>query len=47
MARALWHAMLSGTFAAALGQPATAETLFHRAENQVPVAIVEIKRRIH
>jgi hypothetical protein len=37
--------MLSGTFvAAALGQPAAAETLFHRAENQVPVAIVEIKR---
>ena len=24
--------------------PAAAETLFHRAENQVPVAIVEIKR---
>jgi hypothetical protein len=45
MARTFWHAMLSGTFvAAAPGQPATAETLFHRAENQVPVAIVEIKR---
>lgn len=45
MTHTLWHAMLSGTFvAAALGQPAAAETLFHRAENQVPVAIVEIKR---
>ena len=45
MARTLWHPILSGTFVAvALGQPATAETLFHRAENQVPVAIVEIKR---
>jgi len=45
MARTL--RLLSGTFLAAtllMGRPATAETLFHRAENQVPVAIVEIKR---
>jgi len=25
-------------------QPVSAETLFHRAENQVPVAIVQIER---
>ena len=47
MARTIWHTLLSGTFVAAtllVRQPAAAETLFHRAENQVPVAIVEIKR---
>src|SRR5262245_2203187 len=45
MARTVRLALLSGTFVtAALGQPAAAETLFHRAETQVPVAMVEIKR---
>ena len=47
MARTFRHTLFSGTFVAAtllVGQPAAAETHFHRAENQVPVAIVEIKR---
>ena len=47
MARTLRHALLGGTFIAAplFGvPPVAAETLFHRAENEVPVAIVEIKR---
>ena len=47
MTRTFWQALFGGTFFVApllMAQPATAETLFHRAENQVPVAIVEIKR---
>jgi hypothetical protein len=47
MTRIFWQALFSGSGVAALlsaVQPSTAETLFHRAENQVPVAIVEIKR---
>jgi len=47
MARIFWQTLFSGTVAAALlsaAAPSVAETLFHRAENQVPVAIVEIKR---
>ncbi|HET8544611.1 MAG TPA: hypothetical protein VFL68_08905 [Pseudolabrys sp.] len=47
MTRIFWQALFSGTVVAALlstVQPPAAETLFHRAENQVPVAIVEIKR---
>ena len=47
MARTFRHTPLSGTLVTAallVGQPGAAETLFHRAENQVPVAIVEIKR---
>ena len=42
-----WQTLFGGTFFVApllVVQPAAAETLFHRAENQVPVAIVEIKR---
>jgi len=40
-----WQVLFGGIFSvASLLQPAAAETLFHRAENQVPVAIVEIKR---
>lgn len=42
-----WRALFNGTVVAALlaaAEPPAAETLFHRAENQVPVAIVEIKR---
>jgi hypothetical protein len=41
-ARAAAAGIMSG--AAALVPPASAETLFHRAENQVPVAIVRIER---
>ncbi|MGA8386744.1 MAG: hypothetical protein WBV43_11680 [Pseudolabrys sp.] len=47
MTRTFWQALFGGTFFVApllMAQPATVETLFHRAENQVPVAIVEIKR---
>lgn len=47
MTRTFWQALFCSTFFVApllMAQPATAETLFHRAENQVPVAIVEIKR---
>ena len=47
MTRTFWQALFGGIFVVALlplVQPAAAETLFHRAENQVPVAIVEIKR---
>ena len=47
MARTLRHALLGGTSVGVpllMVQLAGAETLFHRAENQVPVAIVEIKR---
>jgi hypothetical protein len=47
MIRRFWQALLGGTFVVAplsAAQSAAAETLFHRAENQVPVAIVEIKR---
>ena len=47
MTRTFWQAFFGGTFFVApllAAQPAAAETLFHRAENQVPVAIVEIKR---
>jgi hypothetical protein len=47
MTRTFWQALFSGSLfvASVLAvQPAAAETLFHRAENQVPVAIVEIKR---
>src|SRR5262245_56767232 len=46
MARTLRHALLGGTVIVSLlvVQPAAAEPLFHRAENQVPVAIVAIKR---
>lgn len=46
MTRIFWQALFGGTFFVALllvVQPSAAETLFHRAENQVPVAIVEIK----
>ena len=40
-----WQALFGAIFfVAPLLQSAAAETLFHRAENQVPVAIVEIKR---
>src|SRR6476619_8261696 len=47
MASGFWQAFLGGirvapSFLATL--PAAAEILPHRAENQVPVAIVEIKR---
>ena len=45
--RIFWQALLSGSFFVApflAVLPAAAEPLFHRAENQVPVAIVEIKR---
>ena len=45
MTRTFWQAFFSAIFfVAPLLQPAAAETLFHRAENQVPVAVVEIKR---
>ena len=47
MTRTFWQALFGGSLfvASVLAvQPAAAETLFHRAENQVPVAIVEIKR---
>src|SRR6476619_7643129 len=47
MTRTFWQALIGGIFVVALlplVQPAAAETLFHRAENQVPVAIVDIKR---
>jgi hypothetical protein len=47
VARIFWLTLFSATVVAALlltVLPAAAETLFHRAENQVPVAIVEIKR---
>ena len=47
MARTLRHALSGGTSVAVpllMAQLVAAETLFHRAENQVPVAIVEIKR---
>ena len=47
MTRIFWQALFGGTFLVApllTVQPSAAETLFHRAENQVPVAIVEIKR---
>jgi hypothetical protein len=40
----IWRASLIGIWVAFLAPPVAAETLFHRAENQVPVAIVEIKR---
>ena len=43
MTRIFWQALFGGTFFVApllVIQPAAAETLFHRAENQVPVAIV-------
>jgi hypothetical protein len=42
----LTRALVGSIVAAAVlaARPAVAETLFHRAENQVPVAIVEIKR---
>lgn len=40
----VWRAFLIGIWVAFLAPPAAAQTLFHRAENQVPVAIVEIKR---
>jgi hypothetical protein len=41
--RAFAVAIVSG-FAALIVPPVSAETLFHRAENQVPVAIVQIER---
>src|SRR4026209_1697180 len=47
MTRTFWQALFGGSLfvASVLAvQPAVAETLYHRAENQVPVAIVEIKR---
>ena len=47
MTRTFWQALFGGSLylASVLAiQLAAAETLFHRAENQVPVAIVEIKR---
>jgi hypothetical protein len=47
MTRKFWQALFNGTFVVApllAAQLTAAETLFHRAENQVPVAIVEIKR---
>jgi hypothetical protein len=47
MARIFWQTLINGTVIAALllsVPPSVAETLFHPAENQVPVAIVEIKR---
>ena len=47
MTRTFWQALSGGgLFVASVlaVQPAAADTLFHRAENQVPVAIVEIKR---
>ena len=47
MTRTFWQALFGGIFFVALllvAQSAAAETLLHRAENQVPVAIVEIKR---
>ena len=47
MTRIFWQASFGGTLFVApllVIQPAVAETLFHRAENQVPVAIVEIER---
>jgi len=47
MTRTFWQAVFGGAFFVApllAVQPAAAEALFHRAENQVPVAIVEIKR---
>jgi hypothetical protein len=47
MTRTFWQALFGGIFCVALllvVQLATAETVLHRAENQVPVAIVEIKR---
>ncbi|HSL80166.1 MAG TPA: hypothetical protein VK877_10950 [Pseudolabrys sp.] len=47
MTRTFWQAMFGGILFVALllvVQSAAAETLLHRAENQVPVAIVEIKR---
>lgn len=42
MTRTFWQTLFGGIFFVA--QPAAAETLLHRAENQVPVVIVEIKR---
>lgn len=47
MPKAFSRAITTGAFAAVLmwsASPAGAETLFHRAENQVPVAIVQIDR---
>ena len=45
MTRIFRWALFSGAaIAASAVQLSAAETLFHRAENQVPVAIVEIKR---
>jgi hypothetical protein len=47
MTRIFWQTLFGGSLFVApllVVQPAAAETLFHRAENQVPVAIVEIKR---
>jgi len=47
MTHSFWRTLFSGTFVAALllaVAPSVAETLIHSAENQVPVAIVEIKR---
>jgi hypothetical protein len=41
--RAFAVAIVSG-FGALIVPPVSAETLFHRAENQVPVAIVQIER---
>jgi hypothetical protein len=47
MTRTFWRALFGGSLLVAsllVVQPAAADTLFQRAENQVPVAIVEIKR---
>lgn len=47
MTRTFWQAVFGGAFFVApllAVQPAAAEALFHRAENQVPVAITAIKR---
>jgi len=47
MTRTFWRALFGGSLLVAsllVVQPAAADTLFHRAENQVLVAIVEIKR---
>ena len=47
MTRTFWQALFGGSFLVApllAVPPAAAESLFHRAENQVPVAIVEIRR---